>query len=82
LDINWGIEPKLLLNPELTRWQPQEDGVIILDPEFDPSSEANQQRLWEICMMLNQTSDFSEVNCMFQGFKPWVIAETGVFPIP
>jgi hypothetical protein len=41
LDINWGVEPKLLLNPYLTSWQNQDDGILILDPEFDPSSEEN-----------------------------------------
>lgn len=33
-------------------------------------------------MMLNQTSDFESVDCMFQKFKPWAIRKVGTFPVP
>lgn len=41
IEINWGVEPKLWLDPSTATWDNKGKGILILDEDFDLSPEEN-----------------------------------------
>jgi len=52
IDFNWGVEPEIWADPSHTRWAGQDKGMLVLDNEFDPAKEANQQAIVSFCFEL------------------------------
>jgi len=63
-------------------WDSEEYGSAIFDPDFDMSSTANQQRLYDICISLGTNplvlGGATNVDCWIEDFRDHVTA--GSFP--
>ena len=56
--------------------------MLILDDKFDPSTPESQQRLHDICVMLNDTAEVEFLNCFMLYFKWYAEDQIGEFPVP
>lgn len=80
--MNWGIEPELWIDPSTSTWDNKDNGIVVLDDKFDPSTPDNQVRLNEICKILNGTEDFIWLDCFFLYFEHYAMEFNGEFPVP
>jgi len=70
-------------------WDPEDFGTLVVDEEFDPAPEENQQFLFDIC---NETIplhaeellivDITALMCPMSDFRNYAIENVGGFPVP
>ena len=82
IEFIWGLQPKLLIDPERSQWLARDDGYLMLDPAFNPALKANQQRLADICGELEQVEEFFNVQCMIRNFQQWLQSEKPSLQFP
>ena len=68
----WGA--KDIITDKVNRWDPEDIGEIVWDDEFDPTSEASQTFLLNLCKKLNEQSFLfkDSMVCWIDNFETFI----------
>lgn len=73
VSFDWGLKPEIFKNPDLTKWQSQDDGNLVLDETFDLTQATNQMTIWGLCQVIMQEPGLEEVKCPMINFVDWMM---------
>lgn len=83
VDLNFGIKPKLWMDPSVSVWAQNPSGRIQLDTNFNPALRDNQYRLLSICDEIALKPELIQLDCPIYNFRNYLRDVHKIrFPVP